>query len=71
MTGFDTIRSYVFGDTMADQMGYPKAGVPDNAGYAIGYRVVQAYLRHTGNNVVEATFVPAREIIAESRFFEQ
>ena len=71
MTGFDTIRSYVFGDTMADQMGYPKAGVPDNAGYAIGYRVVRAYLRHTGKSVVEATFVPIREIIAESRFFER
>lgn len=69
-TGFDVVRGYIFGDDIAASGGLPKAGVPPYAGYAIGYRVVQAYLKRTGKNVVEATLVPAREIIAESRFFE-
>ncbi len=68
--GFDTVRAYIFGDEIAESMGRPKVGVPPYAGYAIGYRVVQAYLRRTGASVVDATFVPAREIIAESRFFD-
>jgi uncharacterized protein YjaZ len=62
LTGFDTIRRYIFGDAAA--------GVPAFAGYALGYRVVQAYLERTGRTVVEATFVPPQEIIAESGFFD-
>ncbi|MCG8346461.1 MAG: DUF2268 domain-containing protein [Chloroflexales bacterium] len=60
-TGFDVVRQYIFGNE--------QAGVPPYAGYAIGYQVVQAYLRRTGQSVVDATFVPAHRIIAESRFF--
>jgi uncharacterized protein YjaZ len=60
--GFNEVRRYIFGD--------PGAGLPLYAGYAIGYRVVQAYLAHTGHNVPAATFVPAHEIIAASRFFD-
>jgi uncharacterized protein YjaZ len=71
VTGFGQIRGYIFGDLLAGHMGLPQAGVPDFAGYAIGYRVVQAYLQHTGQNVAEATFVPAQRIITESRFFGQ
>ena len=70
VTGFDEIRGYIFGDTLAAHMGLPKAGVPDFAGYAIGYRVVQAYLKRTGKDVVEATFVSPRDIIAQSEFFD-
>ncbi len=62
VTGFDETRRYIFGD--------PAAGLPVFAGYAIGYRVVQAYLMLTGKSVVEATFIPAKTIIAESGFFE-
>jgi uncharacterized protein YjaZ len=61
VSGFDEMRRYIFGD--AD------AGLPTYAGYAIGYRVVQAYLARTGRSVVEATFVPAETIIGESGFF--
>ncbi|MBI5668214.1 MAG: hypothetical protein HZC41_09425 [Chloroflexi bacterium] len=68
-TGFNVVRGYIFGDDIAGTMGLPQAGVPAYAGYAIGYQVVQAYLRRTGKSVVEATLVPAREIIAESHFF--
>ncbi len=70
VTGFNQIRGYIFGDVLAERYGLPKAGVPDYAGYAVGYRVAQAYLKRTGKSAVEATFVPAREIIAESKFFE-
>lgn len=69
VTGFDRIRGYIFGDDIAASFGLEQAGVPRYAGYAVGYHTVQAYLRRTGKTVVEATFVPAREIIAESGFF--
>jgi uncharacterized protein YjaZ len=69
-SGFNVVRGYIFGDVLAENMGFPKAGVPNFAGYAIGYRVVQQYLKRTGKTVAEATFVPAKEIIAESGFFD-
>jgi len=62
VSGFNEVRRYIFGD--------PGAGLPVYAGYAIGYRVAQAYLARTGQRVPQATFVPAQEIIAASRFFE-
>jgi uncharacterized protein YjaZ len=61
------------GQTSAGRGGQEAAaellGVPPLAGYALGYRVVQQYIRRTGKTVPEATFVPAREIIGESNFF--
>ncbi|MCU0427641.1 MAG: DUF2268 domain-containing protein [Candidatus Kapabacteria bacterium] len=69
-TGFSTIRGYIFGDDFAGaQYGIEKVGVPAFSGYALGYHTVQAYLQRTGKTVAEATFVPAREIIEESRYF--
>lgn len=70
ISDFNAMRAYIFGDMTADHMNLPKTGVPAFAGYAIGYRVVQAYLKRSGKTVVETTFVPAREIIAESQFFD-
>lgn len=70
VSGFNAVRSYIFGDTIAASSGLPKVGVPDFAGYAIGYRVVQHYLQRTGRSVVETTFLPSQEIITESGFFE-
>lgn len=70
-TGFDVVRGYVFGDAIAEAMGRSGRGVPNFAGYATGYRVVQRYLERTGKTAVEATFVPAREIIAESGYFDE
>lgn len=70
VTGFNAVRGYIFGDTIAASGGLPKAGVPDFAGYAIGYRIVQHYLQRTGRSAVEATFLPSQEIITESGFFE-
>ncbi|MEZ4670264.1 MAG: DUF2268 domain-containing putative Zn-dependent protease [Anaerolineae bacterium] len=69
-SGFNVIRGYIFGGEIAEQMGFDKIDVPIYAGYALGYKVVQAYLKRTGKKVVEASFIPVDEIIAESRFFE-
>jgi len=69
VTGFDAVRGYIFGDALAEFMGRPRAGVPNFAGYAIGYRVVRQYLKRTGKSVAETTFLPSHEIIEESGFF--
>lgn len=68
-TGFDTLRAFIFGDYWAAKLGLPAVGMPDYGGYAIGYRVVQAYLQRTGRTIEEATFVPAAEIVADSGYF--
>jgi uncharacterized protein YjaZ len=44
--------------------------MPDYGGYAIGYRVVQAYLQRSGKSVEYATFLPADQIVAASGYFE-
>jgi uncharacterized protein YjaZ len=66
--GFNNVRPYLFGDT-ASFAGYEPIGLPFCAGYAVGFRVVQAYLERTGRSIVDATFTPAAEIIEESRYF--
>lgn len=63
------VRGYIFGDHFADQWQFEKIGMPPFGGYAVGYHVVQAYLRRTGKSVEEATFVPSDEIVAESGYF--
>jgi uncharacterized protein YjaZ len=69
-TGFDVIRSYIFGDALAERGGYqPAGGMPTYGGYAIGYHAVQAFLKRRGYTIEEATFLPATEIIAGSGFF--
>jgi len=69
LSGFHQVRGYIFGDTLSDTMGLPKVGVPNFAGYAMGYHVVQHYLKQTGKTVAEATFASSDEIIRESQFF--
>lgn len=69
LSGFHQVRGYIFGDAMSDAMGLPKVGVPPFAGYAMGYHVVQHYLKQTGKTVAEATFISADDIIRESKFF--
>jgi uncharacterized protein YjaZ len=70
-TGFDVIRSYIFGDALAERSGFaPLGGMPTYGGYAVGYHVVQAFLERTGQTIEAATFVPAREIVAASGYFD-
>lgn len=71
-TGFNVIRSYIFGDALAGQSGFkPLGGMPAYGGYAVGYHLVQAFLQQTGLSIEEATFVPADEIVAKSQFFAE
>ena len=67
--GFNNVRPYLFGDPAAAFSGYEPVGLPFCAGYTIGFHLAQAYLRRTGRTIVEATFTPAAEIIAESGDF--
>lgn len=69
-SGFDVIRSYIFGDAIAEKYNLPQFGIPAYGGYAIGYRVVQAFMQRTGKSIEETTFIPAQEIIKGSGFFE-
>jgi uncharacterized protein YjaZ len=68
VSGFDEIRGYIFGDWAAEQFGYKAQGLPDFAGYAMGYRVVRAYLERTGRTAAEATYLPWQEIAEESGY---
>ncbi len=70
VTGFNQIRGYIFGDSMADAWGFEKIGMPNYGGYAVGYRVVQAFLNKTGKSIQETTYIPATQIIAESGYFD-
>lgn len=67
--GIMKTRSYLYGDRMA-QFGGERIGMPDNAGFTIGYYAVKSYLKETGKSIVEATFAPATEIARESKYFE-
>lgn len=68
VTGFDEIRGYVFGDWAAASFGYTPRGLPDFAGYAVGYRIVREYLGRSGLSAAEATYVPWREIVEGSGY---
>lgn len=63
--GFDDITAYMYGDEIAKMKNYVPAGMPYCAGYACGYHMVKYYLEKTGKNIIEATILPAEEIIKE------
>jgi len=67
--GFNLVRGYIFGDEIAGEMNLPAAGVPQYAGYAVGYHLVQAYLHRSGKSAAEATILPAAEIIDGAAYF--
>jgi uncharacterized protein YjaZ len=69
VTGFNEIRGWIFGDWSAERFGHAKHGVPDFAGYALGYRLVRAFLDRTGRSAAEATYLPWREIVDGSEYF--
>lgn len=68
-TGFDVLRGYIFGDWAAEQFHYPKQGIPDYAGYTLGYAVVKAFQQRTGKTATEATYIPWQEIVEQSGYF--
>ena len=58
------LASWVLGDAIAGRFGAPPIGIPTGAGYAVGNRLVDAYLAATGLSASEAVHADAREIIA-------
>lgn len=67
--GFNEVRRYMYGDETMAAWGVEPLGVPAHAGYAVGYHVVQAYLRAAGCTAAEATLRPSAEIVRTARYF--
>ncbi len=66
ITGLQQIMAYLYGDEVARLQGLPVVGgVPYSAGYVCGYYLVKYYLQKTGKSIVEATTLPANEILSE------
>ena len=63
--GFEGITAYMYGDEIAKMQNYIPAGMPYCAGYACGYYMVKYYLEKTGKSIIEATILPAEEILKE------
>ncbi len=67
-TGFDVIRSYIFGDALAEPLG----GMPTYGGYAIGYHVVQACLNRSGRSIEKRPSCrPTRSLRARASLTER
>ena len=67
--GLENLNAYLYGDEMAALQNYPSVGLPYCAGYACGYHLVKHYLKKTGKSIVEATLLPASEILEAAEDF--
>ncbi len=56
--------AWVHGDASAERFGIPPVGLPTGAGYAVGNRLVDAYLAATKQTAAQALSAPSAEIIA-------
>ena len=70
LADFTEVRGYIFGDWAAKDWGTPALGIPDFAGYAMGYRMVEAFLQRTGKSITEATYLPWQDIVQGSGFLD-
>jgi uncharacterized protein YjaZ len=55
--------AWVHGDATAARYGATPVGLPTGAGYAVGNRLVDAYLAATGTTAAEALLVDRDEVI--------
>lgn len=67
--GFAEVSSYMFGDEVASKEGYQPVGLPFCAGYAVGYEVVQSFMKNTNKSIYEATLSSTDEIIDHCGLF--
>lgn len=67
--GFAEVSSYMFGDEVASKEGYQPVGLPFCAGYAVGYEVVQSFMRKTNKSIYEATLSSTDDIIDHCGLF--
>ncbi len=63
VTGMQNFTAWVHGDAAAIRFGGEPVGLPTGAGYAVGNRLVDAYLDTTGRSAADALHVSSREII--------
>lgn len=68
--GFAEVSSYMFGDVFAKEQGYSPVGLSPFAGYAVGYEVVQSFMRENSIGIAEATLLSTKDIIGNCRLFE-
>ena len=67
--GFAEVSSYMFGDEIAKQEGYQPVGLSFCAGYAVGYEVVQSFMKKHNKTIYETTLLSSDEIIKGSGLF--
>src|SRR5690625_7894139 len=60
----EKFSAWVLGDEIAQRFGGASVGVPTGGGYAVGNRLVDAYLAQTGLTAADALHVPSAEIRA-------
>lgn len=62
LTGMANLAPYVLGDAIAARVGAEPVGLPTGAGYAVGNRLVDAYLAATGRSVHDLVLADAAEV---------
>jgi uncharacterized protein YjaZ len=63
VTGMQNFTAWVHGDAHAARFGATPVGLPTGAGYAVGNRLVDAYLTATGRTAAEALLVESRAVV--------
>ncbi|WP_367128776.1 DUF2268 domain-containing protein [Saccharothrix sp. HUAS TT1] len=63
VTGMRNFTAWVHGDAAAVRYGATPVGLPTGAGYAVGNRLVDAYLAATGRTAAQALPADRREVI--------
>lgn len=64
VTGMENFTAWVHGDASAEQLGVTPVGLPTGAGYAVGNRLVDAYLKETGQSAAEALHADSATVIS-------
>jgi uncharacterized protein YjaZ len=67
--GFAEVSAYMFGDEAAKREGYAPVGLSAGAGYAVGYHVVQSFMKKNNVTIEEATLMSTEEIMNGSGVF--
>ncbi|QTD40921.1 DUF2268 domain-containing protein [Sporosarcina sp. Te-1] len=67
--GVGEVSAYMFGDEHAKKEGYQPVGLSAGAGYAVGYHVVQSFMKRTDTTIWDATLLGAEEIIDRCGLF--
>ncbi|ALD13873.1 DUF2268 domain-containing protein [Clavibacter capsici] len=61
--GMGGLLAWVLGDASAERLGIPPVGLPTGAGYAVGLRLVRAYLDVTGLTAAASVRASSAEVI--------